>query len=102
MPIDLWNLKKETPEILAKVLSNYWEVVSHNSIVSAKQIAEQVLIAPAWCCLKDIGQVGAPGESLDDNIIQKEQIISIEERPVEKAFAWLPQVSQLVRDKYRL
>jgi len=78
------------------------EVVSNNSTVSAKQIAEQALIAPARCCLKDIGQVGAPGESLDGNTAQKGQIVSIEERLVEKAFALLPQVSQLVRDKYGL
>lgn len=102
VPIDSWNLEKETPEILAKLLSDYWEVVSNNTTMSAKQIAEQALIAPARCCLKDIGQVGAPGESLDGNIAQKGQIGSIEERLVEKAFALLPQVSQLVRDMYRL
>jgi len=102
VPIDSWNLEKETLETLAEVLSGYWEVVSNNSTVSAKQIAQQALIAPARCCLKDIGQVGAPGESLDGNIAQKGQIGSIEERLVEKAFALLPQVSQLVRDKYGL
>ena len=100
VPINSWNLEKETTETLTKVLSDYWEVVSNNSTASAKQIAEQALVTPARCCLKDIGQVGTPGESLDGKMVQKEQIISIEERLVEKAFALLTQVSQLVRDKY--
>jgi hypothetical protein len=102
VPIDSGNLEKETSETLARLLSDYWEVVSNNTAISAKQIAEQALIAPARCCLKDIGQVGAPGESLDGKIAKKEQIANIEERLVGKAFALLPQVSQLARNKYGL
>ena len=36
VPIDSWNLEKETPETLAKLLSEYWEVVSNNTTMSAK------------------------------------------------------------------
>ena len=63
------------------------EVVSENSVVSAKQIAEQALIAPARCCLKDIGQVGAPGETTDGKMVEKVQTTGIEERLVEEAIA---------------
>ena len=63
------------------------EVVAENSAVSAKQIAEQALIAPARCCLKDIGQVGAPGETTDGKMVEKVQTTGIEERLVEEAIA---------------
>jgi len=102
VPIDSLSLSKETPETLAEVLSGYWEVVSENSTMSAKQIAEQALIAPARCCLKDIGQVGAPGETTAGKTTEKGHTASIEERLVEKAFAFLPAISRIMRDKYGL
>jgi len=102
VPNDSRNLEKESPETLADLLSSYWEVVSNNTTVSTKQIAEQALIAPARCCLKDIGQVGAPGESTDGKMAKKKQLANIEERLVEKAFDLLPQVSQLIRNKFGL
>ena len=102
VPTDSSSLGKETPETLTKLLSGYWEVVAQNSTIPAKQIAEQALIAPARCCLKDIGQVGAPDDTAACQVAEKEPIASIEEKLVEKAFAFLPQVSQMMRSKYGL
>jgi len=101
VPTDSSSLGKETPETLAKLLSGYWEVVSQSSGLSAKQIAEQALIAPARCCLKNIGQVGAADEIVSQ-ITRKGQVSSIEERLVERAFAFLPELSRMLRDKYGL
>lgn len=102
VPIDSYHLGKETPETLAGVLSGYWTVVSENSDVSAKQIAAQALIAPARCCLKDTGQVGAPGEAAAGKVADKEKVVGTEERLVEKAFAFLKEISQIMRDRYTL
>jgi len=102
VPIDSFSLSKETPETLAGVLSGYWEVVSRNSTVSGKQIAEQALIAPARCCLKDIGQVGAPGEAAADKVAEQDKTVSTEEKLVEKAFAFLPEISQMMRERYAI
>ena len=64
VPTDSESLTKETPETLAGLLSGYWEVVSLNTGLSAKQIAEQALIAPARCCLKNMGRVGASDDTV--------------------------------------
>jgi len=101
VPTDSSSLGKETPETLAKLLLGYWEVVSHNTGLSAKQIAEKALIAPARCCLKNIEQVGGA-----DNLINQPkeniQASSIEEGLVEKAFAYLKTVSKILKDRFEL
>ncbi len=101
VPTDSETLSKETPETLAGLLSGYWEVVSRNTGLSAKKIAEQALIAPARCCLKNIGRVGAsedatacdPSGSLN---------LTVEEQLVEKAFAYLEILSDTLKDKFNL
>ena len=102
VPTDSFNLAGETPETLANLLSGYWEVVSGNSTVSTEQIAKQALIAPARCCLKAIGQVGAPDDTKTSQVTDEKIIQSTAEELVEKAFVFLPEVSQLLKDKYRL
>lgn len=102
VPIDSFNLGRETPETLARQLLGYWEVVTDHSGVSARQIAEQALIAPARCCLKDIGQVGAPGETTTNKMAEKGESASTEEKLVERAFAFLPRISQIVKDRHGL
>jgi hypothetical protein len=102
VPIDSISLSKETPETLATLLSGYWQVVSANSSISAEQIAEQALIAPARCCLKDVGQVGAPGEVVANKAVKKAKTTSIEEELVEKAFAFLPEISLILKSKHGL
>lgn len=98
VPTDSESLSKETPETLFKRVADYWEVVSQNTGLAPKQIAEQSLVAPARCCLKNIGQVGAVNELVSQK--EERQISTIEERIVEKAFAFLPEISQMLREKY--
>ncbi len=101
VPTDSVNLSKETPETLAKLLSSYWEVVSENYGLSTKQIAEQALIAPARCCLKNIGQVGANN---DKTVCETEGSpgSTIEEQLVEKAFTYLKTLSEILKGEFNL
>ncbi len=101
VPTDSSSLSKETPETLAKLLLSYWEVVSLNAGLPAKQIAEQALIAPARCCLKNIGQVDAS----DDTKAYENGggfNLTVEERLVEKAFAYLRALSEILKEKFDL
>jgi hypothetical protein len=101
VPTDSENLGKETPETLAGLLSDYWEVVAVNAGLSAKTIAEQALIAPARCCLKNIGKVGANGE-LAAGITRQSSDLTVEEQLVEKAFTYLGMLSHILRNKFNL
>jgi hypothetical protein len=85
-------LEIQTPEKLAPILSDYWGVISGNTSLSLRQIAEQALIAPARCCLKEISTEA--GEEC--------QASHVEERTVEKAFTFLPEISQILKQKYGL
>lgn len=98
IPTDSPSLGKETPQTLAKLLAGYWQVVAENSGISAKQIAEQALIAPARCCLKNIEQVGAADITVSQQA-EVSQISSIEERLVERAFAYLGILSKILKDE---
>ena len=97
VPVDSLSLTIETPQTLADRLSGYWGVISDNGPVLGKQIAERALIAPARCCLKDIGMVGAPGEAagVDKSPGGEEQL-------VEKAFGYLTEISQILQERYGL
>jgi hypothetical protein len=88
-------LASQTPRTLAGTLSDYWNVVSQNTGLSLHQIAMQALVAPARCCLSDTGQ-----SSTSDNMSVECQASSSEEKIVEKAFAFLPEVSRILRDEY--
>ncbi|MDH4268946.1 MAG: hypothetical protein OEV52_01390 [Dehalococcoidia bacterium] len=95
VPTESTVLATQTPKTLAATLSGYWEVVSQNTDLSLSQIAMQALVAPARCCLSDVGQ-----SSTVDKKEGKCQVSSSEEEIVEKAFAFLPELSQMLRDKY--
>jgi hypothetical protein len=82
-----------TPEEMALTLSQYWEVISQNTGIPLEQIAEQALIAPARCCLREIEAEGC-GECCGFS--------SIEEAVVEKTFSYLPRISQILKERYRL
>ena len=101
VPTDSESLSKETPETLARLLSSYWEIVSLNTGLSARQIAEQALIAPARCCLKNIEQVAAADDVVSQGA-ERAQISSIEERLVERAFAYLGTLSEILKGKFHL
>lgn len=95
VPTDSTTLDGETPESLFKRLTEYWGVVARNTGLEAKEIARQALIAPARCCLKNIGRVGAAGES---GTCPTDTTSTSEELVVEKAFGYLGQLSALLRD----
>jgi len=95
VPTESTVLSTQTPEILAGTLSDYWNVVSENTGLSLNQIAVQALVAPARCCLSDIGQ-----SSTTDKKTGECQVFGSEEKIVEKAFAFLPELSQILRDRY--
>lgn len=95
VPTESTVLATQTPETLAAILSDYWYVISENTGLSLNQIAMQALVAPARCCLSDIGQVSTAARKASEC-----QVSSSEERIVEKAFAFLPELSQILKDKY--
>jgi hypothetical protein len=95
IPTESTALATQTPETLAAILSSYWEAVSGNTGLSLNQIAEQALVAPARCCLSDLGQVNTVGKTVSECPVS-----STEEGLVERAFAFLPELSQILREKY--
>jgi len=92
IPTEFKALEIQTPEKLASILSSYWDVVSENTDLSLDQIAEQALIAPARCCLVELTIEAA----------ERSKTSNIEEKIVEKAFSFLPELSQILKKKYRL
>jgi len=101
VPTDSSTLELETAEKLAERLCSYWQVVGDNSGVLMVEIAEQALVAPARCCLKNIGQVGAHDEKMK-NRNKEAQNSTIEEKVVEKAFDYLKMVSQILKKRFNL
>jgi len=101
VPTDSESLGKETPDTLSRLLSSYWEVVAANTGLSAKEIARQALIAPARCCLKNIGQVGA---SDDMTVCEtgESSSLTVEEQLVEKAFTYLGKLSEILKSNFGL
>jgi hypothetical protein len=94
VPTDSDALNIQTPQSLTDLLIEYWTVISKNTGLTLTTIAEHALIAPARCCLKNIGQVGAS----DDAKPEKAALIdlSIEEVLVEKAFDYLKTISNIL------
>ena len=92
VPTELRTLEAQTPEKLASLLSGYWEVVSENTDLSLAQIAEQSLIAPARCCLVEL--------TIDPS--DRSKVANIEEKIVEKAFSFLPEMSYILKRRYGL
>jgi len=101
VPTDSASLGQETPETLAKRVMDYWQVIAKNSSISLERIARQALIAPARCCLKNIGLVGADDER-GKGQASTCPLSSIEEEIVETAFALLSEISQRLREKCSL
>ena len=95
VPTESTALAAQTPEKLAVILSDYWEVISESTGLSLDQIAMQALVAPARCCLSDTSQLNTV-----DKMTNKCSVSSTEERLVERAFAFLPELSQILRYKY--
>jgi len=100
VPTDSDNLGRQTQESLAGLLTEYWKVVSSTTGLPMKTIAEQALIAPARCCLKNIGQVGASDDLNPGRAKQVE--LPVEEILVEKAFGYLTGISGILRSQFGL
>ncbi len=92
VPTEFKPLEIQTPEKLATILSAYWEVITENTDLSLEQIAEQALIAPARCCLVE----------LTIETVERSKTSNIEEKIVEKAFSFLPELSQILKKRYGL
>jgi hypothetical protein len=92
VPTEYKSLEAQTPEKLASLLSGYWGVVSENTDLSLDQIAQQALIAPARCCLVE----------LTIEATERSKVTNIEEKIVEKAFSFLPEMSQILKKRYGL
>jgi hypothetical protein len=101
VPTDSESFTKETLATLAGLLSSYWEVVSQNTGLAAKLIAQQALIAPARCCLKNVGRAGASDETVICGV-QGSSDLSLEEQLVERAFVYLKTLSGILKDKFDL
>jgi len=101
VPTDSYTLELETPERLVERLCSYWQVVVENSGVSRSDIVEQALVAPARCCLKNIGGVGAHDETMKKRNKETEDS-TIEEKVVEKAFHYLMEVSMILKERFNV
>jgi hypothetical protein len=101
VPTDSENLGQHTPETLAALLLGYWESVSINTGIPVRKIAEQALLAPARCCLKNTGRVGASDDVLESRM-RETPGSTTEEQLVEKAFAYLRSLSEILRDRFAL
>jgi hypothetical protein len=100
VPTDSDNLSMHTAESLAALLLEYWKVIAENTELSLKTIAGQALIAPARCCLKNIGQVGASDDIRPDRVVQVD--LPVEEVLVEKAFSYLNKISEILKTELGL
>ncbi len=101
VPTDSSSLADETPERLSGRLRDYWGVVAANAGITTQQIAEQALIAPARCCLKNAGLVGAcDGQAAACK--QDGGSFHAEEQLVETAFEYVKTVSRSLRDEFNL
>ncbi len=92
VPTEFKALETQTPEKLASLLSGYWSIVSDNTDIALDQLAEQALIAPARCCLVEL--------TLDST--ERSKGSNIEEKIVEKAFSYLPEISGILKKRYGL
>ena len=101
VPTDSDNLGRHTPETLAALLQGYWEPVSENTGVPLRKIAEQSLLAPARCCLKNTGRVGASDDKSESGM-RGTPGSTTEEQLVEKAFAYLGSLSDILRSRFAL
>jgi hypothetical protein len=95
VPTESTVLARLTPETLAARLSDYWQVVTNSTGLSSGRIAAQALVAPARCCLSDVGQPAGADENAAGC-----QITISEEKTVEKAFAFVTEVSHILKDRY--
>lgn len=98
VPTESTILANENPQGLAKRMIDYWATISSATGISIKEIGKQSLLAPARCCLSDIGQL-INAENPQNKRKGSCRLTSIEEEIVEKAFGFLKEISQILIDK---
>jgi hypothetical protein len=103
VPTDSVNQSRENPSELTRRIEQVWKKISLHSDLSIEEIAANSLIAPARCCLKNVGKVG----SAEDTNASNQAGISTgrptnEEVLVETAFDYLREVSGNLQYKYSL
>ncbi|MDY6864149.1 MAG: hypothetical protein SV062_14320 [Thermodesulfobacteriota bacterium] len=99
VPTSADALEWETPDTLAGKLIGFWEVIARNSGKSVRQIAEQAMIAPAKCCIKNVDKI-----TTDDGLTKQNpnccKVSDIEEIIVEKAFLYVRQISEILKAEF--
>ena len=83
------------------IMPHYLSIIADNTDIAVERIAEQALIAPARCCLKNSWQVGASGEQATKEERNK-NLLQPEERLVETAFEYLKVMSGILRKEFSL
>ncbi|UCH43600.1 MAG: hypothetical protein JSW16_03405, partial [Dehalococcoidales bacterium] len=101
IPTDSTSLHNETPQTLAAKLEGYWEAISLHTGLTEQQIARQALLAPARCCLKNTGRVGA-WDDIKVNEVKTNPDMTVEEQIVERAFDYLRTASQILKNRFSL
>lgn len=99
VPTESATLNKESPETLATKLTGFWNILANTSGIDIVQIAEQSMLAPARCCLRNPQESG-PLRKQPSMDSQPDSGNPIEETLVEKAFSYLKDLSSMFRDIY--
>ena len=100
-PTESSSLNKENVETLYTQLTGFWESISQYTGIEQKQIAIQALLAPARCCLRNPEQI-APSRKKSQELLEDGNSPTAEEKLVERAFSYVKEVSQIIKDKYHL
>ena len=98
VPTDSDGQERETPQSLAEKLAGYWGVVAGETGLSPGRIAQQSLVAPARCMLKNVGNVGAAGEAEGQG--DRTHLATTEEKLVETGFEYIRLLSRLLQERY--
>ena len=102
VPTDSACQSIETSESLSNRISHYWGRVAESSGLPLEQVARQAMLAPARCCLKNVGQVGSTEENRRSQKNVYPADYTIEEELVENSYQYLKEMSTILRSRYKL
>ena len=100
VPTDSTNLGEATLDSVRERLLFGWQRIAEQGVL-LERIARQSMLAPARCCLKNIGRVGAAGEEGGIACAATEGS-PIEERLVGTAFRLVGDLSLRLREEFHL
>jgi hypothetical protein len=100
VPSDSVGLSQHSAVTLADHILGYWQVVADETDLTVRDIAARSLLAPARCCLRNIGPTD--GSAAFPMVSGEACDLSDEERVVEQAFDVLKELSARLRDKLDL